>query len=136
MKKKFLLGTLIGFAAGTAAAIAGKIAVDKVTNEIRSEMSDVCFPSPDGDHLVTLSGGSSKTAKGLSAIRVTVTSESVEDSCKLLLLTKTLPQTYDAVWSDNGHFRLLIGSGKRRQCCDVTIEDGTITANYYLAKDC
>ena len=68
MKNNAILGAVIGFAAGTAAAIAGKIAVDKVVEEIKGELGDQTFTSPEGNNRVTISSGSSTTAKGRSSI--------------------------------------------------------------------
>lgn len=136
MKKSVIIGTIAGLAVGAAAAIAGKRAYDKVSGEIISEMGEQCFDSPDGNHSVTVSCGSSESAKGLTYIRVSATSKTVEDTCKLSFIALKAPAALDAEWTDNDHFTLLVGSGKRKQCCDVSFEEDSILAVYYLKKDC
>ena len=135
MKNKVALGAIIGFAAGAAAAITGKMAVDKVAGEIKSEMSEQSFTSPNSENLVTVSYGSSKSAKGLTFIRVRAYVESGEDECKLFMFSRKMPRVLDAQWEGNDHFKLLVGNGKRRQCCDVTFDEKNITAVYYLVKE-
>ena len=41
----------------------------------------------------------------------------------------------DGEWIDNNHFKLLIGNGKRKQCCDVSFDGEQINALYYLVKN-
>ena len=134
MKKSTILGAAIGFALGTAAAITGKMAVDKVVGEIREQMRDQVFTSPDGDHKVTVKCGTSKSAKGLSYMRVIATSETVDDECKLSMIARKRPLIIVARWDDNDHCKLSVGNGKRNQCCDVSFEENHITARYYLSK--
>lgn len=134
MKKKVVIGTLLGLAAGAAVTAAGAIAVSRVTKEIKSGMGEQCFPSPNGDNTVTVSCGASTTAKGLTYLRVLATSEVCEDTCALSLLTRKMPEELDVEWIDNEHFRLLVGPGARKQCCEITFEEGRISAVYSLAK--
>lgn len=134
MKKNVTLGLVLSFAAGAATAIASTVAIHKAIKEIKNDTKEQDFPSPDGNNLVTLAYGSSKTAMGLGCIQVKVTADA--DTCRLILLTKRIPETFDAQWSDNEHFQLLVGKGKRKQCCDVSFEEGHIRANYYLNKKC
>ena len=135
MKTKTVIGAVVGVAAGAAAAILGKAAVDKVKKEIQSEMGEQCFVSPEGDNMVTVSYGSSKTARGLTYLRVTATAESADDSCKLILFTRKMPESFDTQWEDNDHFKLLVGNGKRKQCCDISFDGDSLIARYYLGKD-
>lgn len=134
MKNNAILGAVIGFAAGTAAAIAGKMAVDKVVEEIKGELGDQTFTSPEGNNRVTISSGSSTTAKGLAFLRVKATSDACEDECKLSLLTRKMPETLDAQWTDNDNFTLTLGKGKIKQYCDITFDGDEINALYYLDK--
>ena len=136
MKKHAVAGMIVGFAAGAAAAIAGKIAVDKVVEEIKNGMEEQSFISPDGKNCVTVSYGASATAKGLTFIRVKAVSDMCEDTCKLALLTRKKPEILDTEWLDSDHFQFLVGTGKRKQCCDVKFEEERITATYYLVKGC
>ena len=135
MKKSAIFGLIAGFAVGTASAIAGRKAYDKVSKEIKDDFSDQVFTSPEGNNAVTLSLGSSESAKGLTCIKVKATSESIDDECKLIVFTLKKGVLISGEWSDNGNFRLLIGNGKRKQCCDVSFEEDGINALYYLLKD-
>jgi hypothetical protein len=137
MKKSVIIGSLAGFAVGAVAAVAGKIAVDKVVGEIKQDLGDNVFTSPEGNNTVTLSYGSSDTAKGLTYVKVRATAEGKEDDCKLVIFTKKKNDgiCISGEWVDNGQFKLLIGSGKRKQCCDVTFGEEQISAVYYLQKN-
>lgn len=136
MNKNTVLGAIAGFAVGATAAIMGKITVDKVVKEIKSEMSEQRFTSPEGDNFVTVSYGSSNTANGLTFIRIKAAFEPDNDdeACKLVMFTKKMPVTLEAQWTDNDNFKLLVGSGKRKQCCDISFEEDGISASYYLTK--
>lgn len=132
MKTRTKLAIPLGFAAGIAAGIVGKIVYDKVSGEIKNDMSDQVFTSPEGNNTVTVSYGSSSTAKGLTYIKVKAVSDS--NDCKLIAFAKKSPKLFNAEWADNDSFKLLIGCGKRKQCCDVKFEENNIIANYYLLK--
>ena len=134
MKKNVALGVIAGFLAGAAATVAGAIAADKVAKEIKRDIGERDFVSPDGDRVVTLSYGSSKTAKGLTYIRVKAMTVPEEDACTLVAFAKKSEGMLSGEWIDNDHFQLLIGSGKLKQCCDVSFDADEITANYYLTK--
>ena len=135
MKKNTLFGMVAGFLVGTAASVAGAIAADKIAKEIKRDIGERDFVSPDGDRVVTLSFGSSKTAKGLTYIRVKATAAGKENACEMVILAKKSVGLMSGLWQDNDHFRLLVGSGKRKQCCDVSFDADEITANYYLTKN-
>lgn len=134
MKKNALLGMLAGFLAGTAATVAGAIAANRVAGEIKRDIGERDFVSPNGDRVVTLSYGSSKTAKGLTYIRVKATAAGKEEACEMVILAKKSAAFLSGLWQDNDHFKLLVGSGKRKQCCDVSFDADEITASYYLTK--
>ena len=131
MKKSTVIGLVLGVAVGTAAAITTK----KIVKEIKGDLTDKDFVSPDGNNTVTLSFGTSETARGLTYIKVNATSSSKEDSCKLIAFAIRKDDFLHGEWSDNDHFKLLIGCGKRKQCCDVNFEEDQIVAHYYLVKD-
>ena len=135
MKKKFILGTIAGIAVGTAAGIAGKMVTKKVIGQIKDSMSEQSFVSPEGNHTVKISYGSSKAARELTYIGVEAASASVDDTCKLILFTRKLPETFDTQWTDPDHFKFLVGSGKRKQCCDISFDGNHINATYYLTKE-
>ena len=134
MKKKTVIGICVGAAIGTAAAVAAAIAVNKIVKEIKADLNECSLTSPDGNNMVTLTYGSSKFAKGLTFIKVRASVESGNDDCKLVLFAKDSPELFSGEWNDNNNFRLLVGGGKRKQCCDVKFEDGKIMANYYWRK--
>ena len=135
MKKKFILGTIAGIAVGTAAGIAGKLVTKKVIGQIKDSMSEQSFVSPEESHTVKISYGSSKAARELTYIRVEAASETVDDTCKLILFTRKLPEVLDTRWEDADHFKLLVGNGKRKQCCDISFDGNNINATYYLTKE-
>ena len=134
MKKSTLFGVCIGFTLGAAAAVAGAMAVRKIAGEIKEDIDEVTFASPNADNTVTLSFGSSETAKGLTVIKVKAISETKMDTCDLVVLAKKKADLLHGEWADNEHFKLLIGGGKRKQCCDVSFAGDKITAKYYLVK--
>lgn len=135
MKKRVLVSTIFGFAAGAAAAIAGKMAVDKVIKEIKGDLDDESFVSPSGDNVVTLSCGSSESAKGLTYIKVRASSESKTDTCELIAFAKGKAKAIVGEWEDEEHFKLTIGKGKVKQRCDVSFEGEQIVAHYYFVKE-
>ena len=132
MKKRTKFAIGVGFIMGAAAGAAGALAYDKIANEIKSDMREQVFTSPEGNNIITVSYGSSATAKGLTYIRVKALNS--EDGCKLVVFAKKSPKLLNAEWFDNNNFKLLVGSGKHKQCCDVKFEEANITANYYLVR--
>jgi hypothetical protein len=58
----------------------------------------------------------------------------MEDNCKLVLFARKKIELLNTEWLDNDHFKLLVGNGKRKQCCEVNFEKEEIVANYYLQK--
>ena len=134
MKKKALIGAIFAFAAGAGAAIAGKNAIDKVIKEIKGELDNEAFVSPLGNNVVTISCGSSESAQGLTYIKVSASSTLKDDTCELIAFAKKKEEFLSGEWIDNDHFQLLIGTGKRKQCCDISFEGDQIVANYYLMK--
>ena len=131
MKKQKLIGVGLGISLGAAAAIAGR----KVVNEIKTDLNECSFISPNGENAVTLTYGSSKFAKGLTFIKVKGSFISGGDECKLVLFAKNGVKLFNCEWKDDEHFVLLVGTGKCKQCCDVSFKDEKIIANYYLIKD-
>lgn len=123
-----------GLVAGIAAGVVATTAVDKIVKEIKGDIGEHRFTSPDSNNFVTLSYGSSETAKGLTYIKVIASAEGTEDTCKLVILAKKNDELFTGEWTDNEHFSLVVGKGKRRQCCDVDFIDGEITAIYYTQK--
>ena len=135
MKKRLIFGTVFGFAAGAVAAVAGKNAIDKLIKEIKGERDRESFVSPLGDNVVTISCGASESAKGLTFVKVRATSDAKPDSCELIAFARKKATALVGDWKDNEHFRLLIGKGKQKQCCDVSFSGDKIVANYYYIKD-
>ena len=134
MKKSAIIGLAAGIAAATAAAAAVKLAVDKISKEIKTGIIEEEFDSPLGDNWVKVSMGSSETAKGLTFIKIQAETDRNEDDCKLVFFAKKdAALSYE--WEDDDHFRLFVGSGKTKQCCDVDFSIEEITARYYLAKN-
>lgn len=129
MKKDLRFGLFAGFVAGAVVTNVVKNAVSLIKTEIKNNLNKMVFTSPDEDHLVTLSYGTSETAKGLTYIKITA-SEEGRDDCKLVIMGKKSEHFLRGDWSDNDHFRLQVGSGKCKQCCDVHFDAEEITATY------
>jgi len=134
MSKKSGFGKFLKVSIGAAAVVAGALAVQKVSKEIKADMKDDRFISPEGDNVVTLSCGSSATAKGLTWVKLCATSSTNSDTCKLAVLAKNGTEFLSGQWIDNENFKLLVGNGNRKQCCDVSFGSDKISARYYLAK--
>ena len=135
MKNKTVFGIIAGVTASVIAGTAVALTTKKIVREIKRDMCDATFVSPDGDNAVELNFGASKTARGLTFIKVNATSENKDDCCKLIVFAKKKDELMDGEWIDNNHFKLLIGSGKRKQCCDVSFDGEQINALYYLVKN-
>lgn len=135
MKNKTVFGIIAGVTASVMAGTAVALTTKKIVREIKRDMCDATFVSPDGDNAVELNFGASKTARGLTYIKVNATSENKDDCCKLIVFAKKKDELMDGEWIDNNHFKLLIGNGKRKQCCDVSFDGEQINALYYLVKN-
>lgn len=135
MKNKTIFGIIAGVTASVMAGTAVALTTKKIVREIKRDMCDATFVSPDGDNAIELNFGASKTARGLTFIKVNATSENKDDCCKLIVFAKKKDELMDGEWIDNNHFKLLIGSGKRKQCCDVSFDGEQINALYYLVKN-
>ena len=135
MKNKTVFGIIAGVTASVMAGTAVALTTKKIVREIKRDMCDATFVSPDGDNAVELNFGASKTARGLTFIKVNATSENKDDCCKLIVFAKKKDELMDGEWIDNNHFKLLIGNGKRKQCCDVSFDGEQINALYYLVKN-
>jgi hypothetical protein len=135
MKNKTIFGIIAGVTASVMAGTAVALTTKKIVREIKRDMCDATFVSPDGDNAVELNFGASKTARGLTFVKVNATSENKDDCCKLIVFAKKKDELMDGEWIDNNHFKLLIGSGKRKQCCDVSFDGEQINALYYLVKN-
>jgi stage V sporulation protein SpoVS len=68
MKNKVAFGAVAGFLVGAAAAVAGAITADKISREMKENIAERDFVSPDGDRVVTLSYGSSKSAGSIVTV--------------------------------------------------------------------
>ena len=137
MNKQVLIGVLAGvagFAAGVTAAVVATTEVYKIAKEIREDLCEETFTSPDGTNTVTVAFGASNRAKGLTMIKVLATSTQKDDDCKLITFARKSAELLSGEWSDENHFTLLIGSGKRKQYCDVSFDGDQIVTRYSLAK--
>ena len=130
MKKSSVIGLIVG----AAAVAAGAVAATKVAKEMKNETFEKIFVSPEGDNCVTLSCGTSKSARGLTRIKIIAESQGKADKCKLSAFAKKNEGMFENEWVSNDHFKLLIGAGKRKQCCDVTFDGDKINAVYYLLR--
>jgi hypothetical protein len=101
---------------------------------MKENVEEQSFPSPEGDHTVTLTCGTSATVGGLTRIQIEASADSNEDTCKLLAFAKKRDGMLEGEWTDNDHFKLMIGCGKRRQSCEITFVEGHIAIRYYINK--
>ena len=113
---------------GTAAVVGTALVVRKIVKEIKSDINQCTFTSPNGDNEVTLSYGSSKFAKGLTFIRVKA------NDCKMVLFALNASASFDGEWNNNDSFTLMVGNGKYKQCCDVSFYGDKIKADYSWRK--
>ena len=134
MKKGKVLGLVAGISAGVAALLAGGFATKKVVKEIQKDLSDFTFASDDGRNVVTLSYGASNYAKGLTYVQVKAMVDNSDLNCKMVMFAIKNTEVFNGEWSDNEHFKLTIGSGKRCQCCDVDFSGDEINMFYYIDK--
>lgn len=134
MKKQTVIGLVVGITLGTAATVAGVLAVRKIVKEIKNDLQEESFISPEGNNVVTVTYGSSSFAKGLTFIKVRGIAEEGKDDCKLIAFTRKNYEMFSGEWADNDHFNLVIGKGKVKQHFDVTFEGDKINAVYYLHK--
>lgn len=132
--KKNAAGLVVGIAAGVAAAVAGAFATKKVVKEIKDDLNDFSFVSPDGKNTVTLTYGSSDFAKGLTYVQVKAFVDNSDLECKMIVISIKGTEVFNGEWADNDNFKLFVGSGKRRQCCDVDFGGDEINMYYYVEK--
>ena len=129
MKKSTVFGLAVGVAAVTAVAVC----VNKISGEMKNGFVEEEFDSPFGNNWVKISLASSETAKGLTCIKIQAETDSNEDICKFTTFAKKdAALSYE--WEDNEHFKLFIGSGKRKQCCDIVFDIENITMHVYPVK--
>ena len=137
MNKNVVVGIIAGAAGlvvGATSAVLVKNAVDKIKQEIKDDLRDYTFTSPNGDNTVTLSYGSSKTLRGLTYIKVFAASEANSDHCTMIAISRKVEELFEGEWIDNDQFKLAIGGGNSKQYCDVNFEGEKIVATYYLRK--
>ena len=125
MKKR----TIFGLAAGIAAITAVAVGVNKISREMKNGLVEEEFDSPFGNNWIKISMGSSETAKGLMYIKINAECDSNEDACNLLIFAEK-DAAMSIVWEDNDHFILLVGNGKRKQCCEVSFGIKNISMKY------
>lgn len=135
MKNNTAAGLLAGLLIGSAAAVAGAITADKISREMKKDIAERDFVSPDGDRVVTLTFGASRTAKGLAGIKLRASAVGEQSTCEMILFAKKRAAFLSGNWTDNDHFTLLVGTGRRKQCCEISFDETDITANYYFAKE-
>lgn len=134
MKKQGVFGLVAGITLGVAAAVAGGIAAAKIVKEIKSDLEQTDFVSPNGDNIVTLNCGASDFANGLTLVKIEAYTENSNASCNFSLLAGKNAGAFSCEWKDNEHFELLVGSKKRKQCCDVDFSGEKIVIGYYMNK--
>jgi hypothetical protein len=138
MKKNGVVGLVAGITAGIAAAVAGSLATVKIVKEIKNDLNESCFVSPEGNHFVSLKYGASDFAKGLVFIKVNAYTEAEEDgdNCTFSFLAGKNASSISVEWKDNANFEISVGKGKLKQCCDVCFdEEEKITIYYFWEKE-
>lgn len=131
-KKKDNTGLIIGIAAGTLAAAAATYYTAKVVKEVKNDLKEVYFVSPNEENIVSVTSGSSDTARGLTLIKIKAYTKSGSDECKFAFLSRK-GELY-CKWYDDDNFELLSGKGERKQCCEVDFGAEEITLTYCMKK--
>lgn len=132
--KKNLVFLTVGIAVGAAATVAGSLSVAKIVKEIKYDLKDTTFVSPEDNNRVTVKCGSSKFAKGMTFVKIIAENENC--SCPMLLMI--LGRKSDRIgceWQDNEHFTVYrIRNDKQKQICDAVFEENEITINHKVKK--
>lgn len=130
--KNGVLGLVLGIGAGVAAAAAGFLATNKVAKEINEDSQSTTIVSPNEKNLVTITCGSSPSAKGLTLIKIKA--ENGEDDCNLNFLTgKSCNISFE--WKTDDNLEILVSSGKSTKVCDVNFEGDEINMVLYIKKN-
>ncbi len=131
MKKQCVIGLVAGTLAAAAAA-AGAYVTAKVVKEIKRDLKEVYFVSPNEDNIVSVTSGVSDMARGLIFVKVKAYTKSGSDECKFSFLSCT--GGISCEWKDDEHLELLVGKGKKKPCCDIDFSGEDITLTYYFKK--
>jgi len=131
-KKKDNTGLIIGIAAGALAAAATTYVTAKVVKEVKNNLKEVYFVSPNEDNVVSVTSGSSEFAKGLTLIKVKAYTKNGDAECKFAFLSRT--GEIGCEWQDNESFELLVGKGAKKQCCEVDFCEDDINITYCFKK--
>lgn len=127
--KKGIIGLIVGLTTGVAAAVAGGLATAKVVKEIKSDLNETVFVSPNETNKVTVERGSSKFARGMTYIKVTA--KNGEKNCEMyFLFSGKEVDTISYDWRDENHFAMYVGDGLYREFGEVAFEDDKITMNH------
>ena len=135
MKKQGVAGLIAGIMAGAATAIVSGLVTAKVVKEIKSDLNDFSFVSNDGKNVVTLTYGSSDFARGLTYVQVRAFVEDSDLDCKMIVFAIKKDEIFCGEWSDNDTFKLRVGNGKRKQCCEADFSGDEINMYYYVEKE-
>ena len=129
-KKKDNTGLIIGLAAGAVATAAASYVTARVVKEVKNDLKEVYFVSDNEENIVSVTSGTSSTAKGLTLIKVKAYTKSGSDVCKFAFLTRC--DKISCEWHDNDNFELLSGKGERKHCCEVDFSGEEIVLSYYF----
>jgi hypothetical protein len=132
-KNNGLVGMVLGIAAGVAAAAAGCVAAMKVANEIKNDFQETAIISPEGNNCVTITCGSSSSARGLTFIKLCAENES--DHCDFSFLAGKRASKISFNWKDNDNICFTLGDGAVKKVCDVCFEGGEIVMKLYFRRD-
>ena len=131
--KSGILGLVLGVAAGAAAVAAGYFATAKIVKEINNDSQDTTLVSPNEKNLVTITCGSSLTAKGLTFVKIKAANE--KDTCNLNFLTGKSADSISFNWEDDDHIEICIGENAVKQVCYVSFEGEEIQMTLCAKKD-
>lgn len=131
---KSIIGLSVGIASGVAAAVAGGLAVAKIVKEIKCDLKDTTFVSPNETNQVIVTYGSSSFAKGMTFVKVVAENDTANCPMLMLILGKKTAKI-SCEWLDDDHFVLSrVGKSGSKQICEACFEDGMIVINHNVKK--
>ena len=131
--KSGIVGLVLGIAAGAAAVAAGYFATAKIVDEINNDSQSTTLVSPNEKNYATITCGSSRTAKGLTLVKIKA--ENDVDECNLNFLTGKNADSISFNWEDEDHLEICIGEDTKKQVCNVSYDGEEIVMILSARKD-
>ena len=132
-EKSGILGLVLGIAAGAAAVAAGYFATAKIVDEINNDSQATTLVSPNEKNTATITCGSSRTAKGLTFVKIKAENE--VDECNLNFLAGKNADSISFNGEDEDHLEICIGESAKKQVCNISYEGDEIVMILSARKD-